>query len=326
MDNNATKPKVSVVMAVFNSERYIRQAIESILNQEFKNFEFIIINDCSGDNSLEMIKDYSKKDKRITVINNHSNQGAASARNSGIKVARGKYIAIMDSDDISVLDRFKKSVAFLDAHKEIGLLGGAYKVIDEQGAEIGTVATFVKDIDIRRQMFIGCPFGHGTTMIRKSALDHVGSYNKDMHSSHDYDLWARVAKKYKMANLSTILCSWRINTKGITSTKKQEQTANAKKVNDKIWEKLELPDLTLGEAIRELRYYQKLDSPLNKNLANNFKDQQYLLSIALIKRRFYLKGLKSLIAAFIIFPYGLLRLIKIKLTKLFRRNIDHESI
>ena len=122
-------PKISVIMAVYNSEKFLNESINSILNQTFKDFEFIIINDCSTDNSLKIIKEFIKKDNRIKLINNERNLGAAGTRNEGLKIAKGKYIAILDSDDISYTQRFVIQYNYLEDNPHITQLHGDYLLI-----------------------------------------------------------------------------------------------------------------------------------------------------------------------------------------------------
>src|SRR5688500_15226048 len=126
------KPAISVVMSAYNSDKYIAKAIESILNQTFKDFEFIIINDGSKDESLKIIKRYGKKDKRIVLIDNKKNLGLIKSLNKGLKIAKGKYIARMDSDDIAMPQRFKIQLDYLDKNRNIFLVGTSFEQIDKE--------------------------------------------------------------------------------------------------------------------------------------------------------------------------------------------------
>jgi glycosyltransferase involved in cell wall biosynthesis len=128
-------PKISVITAVYNGERFLVKTIESILNQTFKNFEYILINDCSKDKSLKIMKEYKKKDKRIVLINNKKNIGSASSRNLGLKMARGGYIAILDHDDLALPERLEKEQNYLEKNPDIFLVSGQSINIDEFGNE-----------------------------------------------------------------------------------------------------------------------------------------------------------------------------------------------
>ena len=128
-------PKISVVMAVYNGERHLREAIDSILNQTFADFEFVIIDDASTDRSGRILQEYAGKDKRIVIIGNETNMGLSKSLNKGIRLTKGEYIARMDADDISFPDRFEKQVKFLDDHNDIGILGTHYLQMDIGGKD-----------------------------------------------------------------------------------------------------------------------------------------------------------------------------------------------
>ena len=148
-------PTLSVIMSVYNAEKYLSQAIESILNQSFEDFEFIIIEDCSTDNSLKIIKNYVINDKRIRIIQKAKNKkmrGFIENLNIGLSEAKGKYIARMDSDDISHPDRFEKQVLFLDSHPNVFMVGSAINFIDENGKLIRKYEALETDDKIKKQM------------------------------------------------------------------------------------------------------------------------------------------------------------------------------
>ncbi|MDD4353774.1 MAG: glycosyltransferase family A protein, partial [Candidatus Nanoarchaeia archaeon] len=129
--------RISVIMSAYNTERYIAEAIESILNQTFKDFEFIIIDDGSTDDSLKIIKRYVKKDRRIKLIHNKKNIGLTKSLNKGLKIAKGQYIARMDADDISLPQRFQIQYDFLEKNKDIFLIGTTAFLIDDKGDRLG---------------------------------------------------------------------------------------------------------------------------------------------------------------------------------------------
>ncbi len=126
------EPLVSVVMSVYNGERFLREAIESILSQTFRDFEFIIVNDGSTDGTAGILNSYALSDSRVRVFE-QENMGQCASDNRGCSLARGKYIARMDSDDVSMRDRLERQIAFLENHEKVGLLGGAVEIIDDRG-------------------------------------------------------------------------------------------------------------------------------------------------------------------------------------------------
>lgn len=195
--------QVSVVMGVYNAEKRVREAIRSILTQTFSDFEFIIVNDGSTDSTLARIAEF--KDPRI-LIQNIPHGGLTKALNSGCKLARGEYIARMDADDISFSTRLEKQIERLEKNQNLSVLGTAYEIVTENGsAQPSTVPLLATDAEIRKALPKFNPLMHGSVMIRKSALDDVGFYDEQFTLSQDYDLWFRMSKNHKFANLDEVL-------------------------------------------------------------------------------------------------------------------------
>ena len=206
MDN----PKVSVILPTYNSGRFIGGAIESILNQTFFDFEFIIIDDCSRDNTWDRIQEYAAKDKRIIARRNNKNINLSATLNQGIGMARGEYIARMDHDDISINQRLERQANFLDAYPEVGIVGSSIEIIDEQDRTLGFRKYQLNDQDIRKKIFLYSPFCHPATMIRKRILEMSGNYDATFAPADDYELYFRLGMHGKFANLHDILLQYRI--------------------------------------------------------------------------------------------------------------------
>jgi glycosyltransferase involved in cell wall biosynthesis len=222
---------ISVVMPVFNAEKFLAYAIESILNQTYPDFEFIIIDDGSTDDSLEIINKYEKQDDRIKVIINNGNIGLAKSLNKGIELAKGKYIARMDADDISLPERFEKQISFLENNPSIGVLGTSFKLIDGKNIVQRKIDVFSDSHLIRWGMFFKCQMAHPSVMMRNSIFKDLGiRYEESLSSASDYDLWFQILSHYDMANLSTSYFLYRIHKNRISSTKKEEQQINAEQV------------------------------------------------------------------------------------------------
>lgn len=214
-------PEISVVMSVYNTEKYLQESIESMLNQTFKNFELIIINDHSTDNSLKIIKDYSKKDDRIILINNKKNSGSAFSRNEGIKIARGKYIAIMDSDDISLPDRLDYQHNFLEEHKNLFLVGGSWINITESGEEISTVKHSFGINKINKKLPYKSMIHQPTIMFRN---EEIISYRDKFRYAQDRDLFLRFLSGGKtMEIVPKVFIKYRINSGSVSIKKSFEQ-------------------------------------------------------------------------------------------------------
>lgn len=211
MDSKIT---VSVIMSVYNGARYLREAIDSVLNQTFKDFEFIIVEDGSTDKTAEILTSYN--DPRIKVIT-QPHSGMAPAKNKAIRASSGKYIAIMDADDISFPERFEKQVKFLETYKNIGLVGSAYLEISEDGRPLKVVTVLLPNEEIQKNLLICNAFGHGTMMFRKDCLDRIEFYREELKHVEDYDLALRFAEQYEVANIGEPLYKYRLTLRSIST-------------------------------------------------------------------------------------------------------------
>jgi glycosyltransferase involved in cell wall biosynthesis len=206
-------PKVTVLMPVYNGEKYLDEAIDSILGQTFKDFEFLIVNDGSTDKTGEILKSYN--DLRIKIINNEKNIGLTKSLNKGLKSARGEYIARQDADDISMPERLEKEVEFLEMHQDYAVVGTFAKIINENSKILYFLERPVEDSKIREVFKKDNCIIHGSSMIRKACLSEIGFYNELMLRSQDYELWLRLSKKYRFANIAKYLYMWRKHNENI---------------------------------------------------------------------------------------------------------------
>jgi glycosyltransferase involved in cell wall biosynthesis len=202
-------PKVTVLMSVYNGEKYLREAIESILNQSYSDFEFLIIDDCSTDSSASILAEYTESDSRIYILKNKKNLGLTKSLNIGLRSARGEYIARMDADDISLPNRLKTQVDFMDKHSDIGVCGSAIQAFQAKES----VTSPPKD---HKRIVIGLlqdnPVAHPTVLIRTSILkEHEIFYNEDFIAAQDYELWVRLSRVTKFENLTCVLLQYRLH-------------------------------------------------------------------------------------------------------------------
>jgi len=205
-------PKVSVIMGIYNTQNIelLKKAIESILNQTYKDFEFIICDDGSTDSTYEIVKELTKSDSRVMLIKNEKNMGLAYSLNHCLSVASGEYIARMDADDISLLNRFEEQVKFLDYNKEYSLVGSCADLIDENSTTWGTRK--VKEYPSKEDFLFGTCFIHPTIMIRKTILKEMNGYRvaPETKRAEDYDLFMRIySKGYKGYNIQKVLYQYR---------------------------------------------------------------------------------------------------------------------
>lgn len=194
------------------------EAVESILNQSVADFEFIIIDDGSSDGTPAILAYYEKSDGRVRSFR-QENRGLIESLNRGCALARGKYIARMDADDIAIRDRLARQVAFMENNPEVGVLGGAVNIIDAAGKSLSISANPTGDGQIRSILFSECPFWHPTVVMRKEAFVAVGGYRKNMVDAEDYDLWLRIADHFGLDNLKAVVLQYRLHPFQVTVRK-----------------------------------------------------------------------------------------------------------
>lgn len=231
MNNNLDKlqsvPLVSVLMPVYNGEKYLRETIDSILGQTFTDFEFIIINDGSSDSTEEIIRCYD--DRRICYYRNDRNIGIVETLNKGLEICKGKYIARIDADDNSRPQRFEKQVAYLEQHPEVVACGCLYDICD--APHLGVVDVATQADDVRYDMALFCQCCHSAMMIRNKALQFHGlKYLHDYQYAEDYKLWTQLLKYGDIVNLPEVLHSYRLSEGGISNSHTAEQKKKSNQV------------------------------------------------------------------------------------------------
>jgi glycosyltransferase involved in cell wall biosynthesis len=219
-------------MPVYNGEKYLRFAIESILAQSFSDFEFLIINDGSTDNSVQIIQSYN--DSRIRLVHNEKNLKLISTLNKGINLASGKYIARMDCDDISLPKRLAKQVSFMHANPNVGVLGTGFQLVDGKGKRGRKYRFPAEHHFLRWSLCFYCPFAHPAVMMRKDVVRRVGGYNHEMIHAEDYDLWYRLANVTHFSNLQNILLYLRKHDNNVCKIHTAQHYENTVKINQKV--------------------------------------------------------------------------------------------
>jgi glycosyltransferase involved in cell wall biosynthesis len=220
-----TSPKVSVVLPVYNSAAHLAEAVRSILTQTFRDFECMIINDGSTDQSAEIVRSF--RDSRMVLVDNLANSGLVAALNQGLDLARGEYVARMDADDIALPERL---VGFMDAHPEVGVLGTWFQSFGTHDY-VCRHPRRVRYLDL----LAGCAIGHSTVMLRKAAFDrHRLRYDPAYEACEDYELWARAICHMELANLPEVLLRYRCHDQNITVVKKRLMTENTRRVRRRL--------------------------------------------------------------------------------------------
>ncbi len=234
---NISPPAVSVLMSVYNNDRFLRAAIESILNQTFTDFEFVIIDDGSTDRAGKILEKYAAQDARIRLTR-RENRGVAKTRNELIDQARGKFVAVMDGDDVALPDRLKQQVEFLTAHPEVVCVGGSQDWIDEAGRFLVHREVLEHDRDIQASALSGItPINHPCALIRRSALLQVGGYDETMATVGDLDLFLRLGEVGQLANLKQTVLQYRLHPKSISESNQLRQTDDRREACRRAWER-----------------------------------------------------------------------------------------
>jgi glycosyltransferase involved in cell wall biosynthesis len=218
-------------MPVYNAERYVAQAVESILTQTNADFEFLIFDDGSTDRSLQILLTYADRDKRIRVFGK-PHRGYVTWLNEGIQVSRGKYIARMDSDDVSLPDRFASQVKYMEEHSECVAIGSDVLVIDSSDDPLGVLHQETDPKTIERLLLKGVKgvIVHPASLIRRETVLAIGGYRQQFECIEDLDLWLRLAEKGQLANLPHVLLKYRINPLGVTSAHFRRQQLYAESI------------------------------------------------------------------------------------------------
>jgi glycosyltransferase involved in cell wall biosynthesis len=213
-------------MPVYNAERYLQFAMESVLAQTFTDLELIAVDDGSKDSSLAILRGYEKKDNRVRIMS-RANTGIVGALNDGIAAARGELIARMDSDDISLPGRFAKQVAFMDAHPDHVLVGSQVMLIDPEGADLCPK----RDTEYTHEGIDAAhlnhrwPLVHPSVIVRKSTLAQIGGYRSKFEWLEDLDLFLRLAEVGRLASLPDVLLRYRLHTGSVCHTREADQDA-----------------------------------------------------------------------------------------------------
>jgi glycosyltransferase involved in cell wall biosynthesis len=215
----AARPRVSVLIPAYNAERFLAEAVESVLAQSHEDLELLIADDGSKDRTLELARDFARRDARVRVLENRENLGTVRTRNRLLDEADPKsaFFALLDADDVCLPERFAQQLDFLSAQPEHALVGGNLILIDEAGREIGRRDYPRSFEDIARVMTRRNPIAQPAAMLRRAAIEAVGRYDARYPQCQDYDLWMRIARRFKIANLSEYVLRYRISSTQVKS-------------------------------------------------------------------------------------------------------------
>ena len=269
-------PVVSVILPVYNSEKYIVQAINSILDQSFKDFELLVFDDASNDNTLTLMEQV--KDERFRLVRKEKNTGYTQSLIKGVHMSAGKYIARMDSDDWSDPDRLRLQVEFLERNPEVGIVGTSAQTFSDKGE--GALWTYPEsDEDIRTFMLADSPFAHPSVMMRKSVLDAFQlNYDHTYEPCEDYKLWSELLKKTKGANLPGALLKYRLHQNQTIQTRKERLIGISNLIRREVFQNEFGIQLDGHQLETHYDYFNDFRSSSLERIEKMYKWRNYLLT------------------------------------------------
>ncbi len=273
-------------MSVYNGAQYLQKSLNSVLQQTYKDFEFIIVNDASTDETSAILNQIAHKEPRIEIINNEENLGLTNSLNKGLAIAKGEYIARMDADDISLPNRLHTQVNFLEQSPEVGLIGSAYHIIDKDDNFVTTNQEPLSHTELAWKLHFRNAFCHSSVMFRKKVLNIVGLYNPDYRQTQDYELWARIARVSVVKNTSEPLIKFRQHGSSITQTQTLKQQRNAENVSKR--------ELQLTYHYANEKQFKECLSKFYPKLPHPLPDKSLKALIHLFKLLFIFKNLPSI--------------------------------
>lgn len=217
-------PAISVLMAVRDGERFLAEAVESVLSQSFSDLELVVVDDGSTDSTPEILGRIAEGDPRMIVHRRRAGRNLAEVLNVAAELSRAPLLARLDADDVALPERLRMQVEFLAAHPEVALLGGQALMIDELGRQFGEARYPLQDDELRRALRTGNPFVHPAVAMRRQAFEAVGGYRTNFDYAEDLDLWLRLAEDRQVANLPDLVVEYRIHG-GQQSVQKQDEQA-----------------------------------------------------------------------------------------------------
>ena len=276
-------PELSIIMPLFNNERYVGQAIQSLLSQSYTDFELFVVDDASNDKILQIVKSFS--DSRIRILHNHQNQGIVYSRNKGLEVAKGSFIAPFDSDDVAMPEKFGKQIDFLKTHPEYGMIGSWAKQINEEGKLLKTkwkldaAPQNIPSILLFRNYFV-----QSAVVLRRECIPE-GGYKPGYDIVEDYAMWFDVSQKNKVGNFPEYLIQYRIHSQSSTALDDERLKRCEAKVFQHIYNQLgiEINDkaslllqkIKIGKKIHSLMELGEIEDFLMLLLSQNKKLLRY---------------------------------------------------
>ncbi len=286
---DAPAPRISVILPIRDGEKYVAGAIAGILRQTWRDLELIVIDDNSLDRTAAFLAQIH--DCRLRVFAGPG-IGITAALNHGISLARGEIVVRVDVDDLAHPDRVRQQVEFLDAHPNVVAVGSSYEVIDGSNFTQRTEVALSSNADLRREMYVRNPLGHGTVALRSAALRTLGGYNTSYPHAEDYDLWRRLSTIGDLAALPEMLYAWRTNPASVSSKNAADQIMSARAIRNEIWS--HPPEVVDARHIQESRRRYATSPSNSAELVDRFLQMQLAIAAQFFRRRMIGKGFRQI--------------------------------
>lgn len=258
---NQQVPVATVLLPVYNGQKYIRRAINSLLAQKFKKFELLIINDGSTDRTKIILDAFVERDDRVRVIHHRKNRGLVATLNEGLKEAKTNYVARMDADDISLPDRLGAQIAKIREENDYILVGSSFQTINAREKVLDTVYVPYHEEDLRRALWLGNPFAHASVIFNRNAALAVGGYSDEVGPTEDYDLWLKLAQIGSITAVDRVLLQYRYNPDGISISQNKAQEKHKLYSISRRWEKSQPKAVSRKQLVERAAEYMTNKDP-----------------------------------------------------------------
>jgi glycosyltransferase involved in cell wall biosynthesis len=285
-------------MTVFDGERHLAEAVESILGQSFGDFEFVVVDDGSTDGTLEILRRYG--DRRLRVLT-PGRLGRAAALNLGVREAVAPLIALMDADDVSLERRLERQLDLLASSPATGVCSTWLEVIDEAGRVLRQMAFPTRDADLRRRFLRGNPIGGPAAVVRREVFDQVGGFREEFVPSEDHDLWSRALEAFEFAVLPEVVFRYRQNPRGLSHVHRDRQARITGEITREIRSR-SFPLYSTRQVLQGSRFYRDLSNGSREQLLSDYAADQAFISSLLLRRGRIAAGLRNLVGTALIRP------------------------
>ena len=288
-------------MTVYDGERHLNEAVESILGQSFADFEFIVVDDGSTDRTPELLAGY--EDPRLHVLA-PGRLGRAGALNRALEATTAPLIALMDADDVSLEHRLARQVEFLSSSPSTAVCSTWFDVIDESGHTVSTMVFPTRDADLKRRFLRGNPICGPAALVRREVFDAVGGFREEFVPSEDHDLWRRALPQFGFATQPEVLFRYRRNPHGLSAQLRDVQARNTSGITAEIRQQ-PFPLYGTRDVVEGARLYGGFPDPARESLLGDYAADQATISMLLIRRGRVIAGLRNLIGTLLVRPTAL---------------------